>query len=68
MLETVKSGADLTDIPMVVLSTSSAKADIAQSYKRGANSYLVKRADLNTLFQMMRTCREYWFNTAVLNL
>src|SRR6185312_3913520 len=50
VLETVKSDADLRDTPIVVLSTSSAKVDIVQSYQRGANSYLVKPADVEMLF------------------
>lgn len=66
VLEIVKRDGELADIPIVVLSTSSTKTDIAQSYKRGANSYLVKPADLDLLLEMMRTCSKYWFHTAVL--
>lgn len=67
VLETVKSDSDLRKIPVIVLSTSHTKADIAGSYNRGANSYLVKPADVNTLFSMMHSCCDYWFGTVVLD-
>ncbi len=67
VLETVKGDTDLADIPIVVLSTSRASTDITLCYKHGANSYLVKPADLDLLLEMMRTCSKYWFHTAVLH-
>lgn len=67
VLETVKADADLKRIPIIVLSTSHTQADISGSYKRGANSYLVKPADVNTFFNMMQTCCNYWFETVALN-
>src|SRR5437870_9824672 len=59
VLEKAKNDADLGAIPIVILSTSGAHTDIAQSYKRGANAYMVKPADLNAFFRMVQTCREF---------
>jgi len=67
VLERVKTDLRLVDIPIIVLSTSGSKIDISQSYQRGANSYMVKPADVNTLFKMIHECRCYWFQTVVLN-
>ena|SRR5258708_22056146 len=67
VLEELKKDARLADIPVIILSTSTAKTDIADSYRRGANSYIVKPADVNVLFETMRTCRAYWFGTVALN-
>jgi CheY-like chemotaxis protein len=67
VLETIKADADLRTIPVIVLSTSQAKTDVSGSYSRGANSYMVKPADVNTLFEMMHNCCSYWFKTVVLD-
>lgn len=45
VLEQVKSDTDLTDIPVVVLTTSAAEEDILRSYKLHANAYVTKPAD-----------------------
>jgi CheY-like chemotaxis protein len=67
VLETVKADFDLRRIPVVVLSTSDSRADVSGSYLLGANSYLVKPADVDSLFRMMDVCCDYWFGTVVLD-
>lgn len=42
VLEKIKSDQDLSDIPVVVLTTSSAEEDILRSYKLHANAYVTK--------------------------
>jgi len=54
-------GQDATrHTPVVVLTSSSQPADIQRAYEAGANSYLVKPADLDTLIEMMRSLKAYW--------
>lgn len=67
VLQIVKENDELKGIPIIVLSTSGTKSDIADSYKRGANSYMVKPADVSALFTMINSCCEYWFQTVVLD-
>jgi CheY-like chemotaxis protein len=67
VLETVKADDNLRRIPVVVLSTSNSRADVSASYHRGANSYLVKPADVDSLFRMMDVCCDYWFRTVILD-
>ena len=67
VLETIKADSDLRRIPIIVLSTSNTKADVSGSYHRGANSYIVKPADVDKLFSMMNSCCDYWFGTVVLD-
>jgi CheY-like chemotaxis protein len=67
VLEAVKADPDLRRIPVVVLSTSNSRADVSGSYQRGANSYLVKPADVDSLFRMMDVCCDYWFRTVMLD-
>ncbi len=44
----------------MVLTSSSQHGDIQRAYEAGANSYLVKPADLDTLLEMMRSLKAYW--------
>lgn len=63
-LEEIKSDPRLRQIPVVVLSTSSDTFDIADSYDRGANSYLVKPRDYRGWVEMMRAVDRFWFAQA----
>lgn len=63
-LEEIKSDPRLRQIPVVVLSTSSDSVDIADSYDRGANSYLVKPRDYRGWVEMMRAVDRFWFAQA----
>jgi DNA-binding response OmpR family regulator len=53
MLE-IKSDRSFKDIPLVILTTSSAKEDIDYSYKNGANKYLVKPNTLEGLSEIVK--------------
>lgn len=46
LLQTIKSDPDLTDIPVVVLTTSSAAEDVLRSYRLHANAYVTKPVDM----------------------
>lgn len=61
VLEQLKRDEDLKTIPVVVLSTSSSKEDIELSYKKGANSYIVKPVDYAALSHNLQFFDEYWF-------
>jgi len=60
VLKIVKAAADLVSIPVVVLTTSSAEADIAKAYESHANSYLVKPMDLSQFNKLMDVLGFYW--------
>ena len=60
-LEIIKADPALRRIPVVVLTTSSAGRDIATSYDRGANSYIVKPAAFASLVRLFERLGEYWF-------
>ncbi len=47
-------------IPTIVLSSSKQDLDVARSYNLGANTYMVKPADFETLAQMIKLIRDYW--------
>jgi CheY-like chemotaxis protein len=60
LLEKVKSDADLSRIPVVVLTTSSAEEDIVRSYKLHANAYVAKPVDLEQFISAVRQIDEFF--------
>lgn len=60
VLEQVKSDTDLTDIPVVVLTTSAAEEDILRSYKLHANAYVTKPVDLDQFIRAVRQIDEFF--------
>ncbi|TFV59347.1 response regulator [Mycobacterium sp. PS03-16] len=60
LLETVKSDPNLSHIPVVVLTTSSAEEDILRSYKLHANAYVTKPVDLDQFMNAVRQIDEFF--------
>ena len=60
VLEIVKSDGDLNRIPVVILTTSAAEADVVKAYDCHANSYLVKPVDFPQFVALMETLGYYW--------
>jgi CheY-like chemotaxis protein len=61
-LREIKSDPDLRKIPIVVLTTSKADQDIAQSYDLGANSFISKPVTFEGLVEVVRGLGNYWFD------
>ena len=60
VLKLVKADEHLHKIPVVILTTSKAEADMAKAYDSHANSYLVKPVDFMQFTQLMETFGYYW--------
>ena len=60
LLEKIKSDSDLCDIPIVVLTTSSAQEDILRSYKLHANAYVTKPVDLDQFMSAVRQIDDFF--------
>jgi CheY-like chemotaxis protein len=60
-LKEIKSDPELSDIPIVVFTTSKAEEDIYRSYKLGVNSFITKPVTFENLIQVMQTLGKYWF-------
>ena len=60
-LQEIKAHADLRKIPVVVLTTSEAKEDIAQCYELGASSYIKKPVSFDGLVKALKAFKQYWF-------
>ena len=60
-LAEIKNNANLRQIPVVVLTTSSAEEDIFRSYDLGVNSYITKPLTFESLVRVMQALGRYWF-------
>ena len=65
-LREIKANVALRRIPVVILTTSAADTDIETLYDLGANSFIAKPAQFDALVQVMKSVRQYWFNTVAL--
>ena len=64
VLAEVKADPELKSIPIIVLTTSSAPADIRFAYEHHANSYVRKPIGLDALIEAARAIRDFWLRTA----
>lgn len=62
----IKANPEWQRIPVVVLTTSTAEADIAKVYALGANSFISKPVAFAALVGVLRTVVEYWFRVVLL--
>lgn len=60
-LREIKNDPELRKIPVVVLTTSKADTDIGQIYELGANSFISKPVAFDSLVNVMKILRSYWF-------
>jgi CheY-like chemotaxis protein len=65
-LREIKDNSDLCRIPVVILTTSTARTDISRTYELGANSFISKPTQFDALVDVMRVLRQYWFSTVSL--
>jgi two-component system, response regulator len=61
-LNEIKTHPTHKSIPVVILTTSQAEADIRQSYKLGANSFIQKPFKYQDFKVTMEALQNYWLN------
>ena len=66
VLAEVKADPDLKRIPVVVLTTSNAEADIMKTYNLHVNCYINKPVDFDRFFEIVQKIEDFWLSTAVL--
>jgi len=62
VLNEIKQDDALRSIPVIILTTSESEKDIAESYQRHANCYIVKPVDLDEFLGAIRAIEEFWFS------
>jgi CheY-like chemotaxis protein len=60
-LKVIKSEPTLSNIPVVVFTTSKAEEDVYRSYQLGGNSFITKPVTFENLITVMKTLGLYWF-------
>jgi CheY-like chemotaxis protein len=60
VLERIRADPELTHLPVVVLTTSSAEEDIMRSYKLHANAYVTKPVDVNDFIAAVRQIDDFF--------
>ena len=63
ILNFLKSNSELSDIPTIVLTNSSGKMEINNTYSCGANSFIVKPSKFDELKVIIRDLIQYWTGT-----
>jgi CheY-like chemotaxis protein len=66
VLATVKADPELRDIPVIILTTSSAPKDVELAYSRGANAFVRKPLGMDRLVEAAASIRDFWLRTATL--
>ena len=60
-LKEIKADSRFKRIPIIVLTTSKAEEDIIRTYDLGVNSFITKPVSFESLVDIMKTLRKYWF-------
>ena len=60
-LKEIKADINLRRIPIVVLTTSDEEEDIYRTYDLGVNSFITKPVSFESLVEIMKMLKLYWF-------
>ena len=60
VLREIRQDPNLTDIPVVVLTTSMDEEDIVKAYKLHANCYISKPVDFMQFTEMIKQIEGFW--------
>jgi len=66
VLQEIKNDPKLMRIPVVVLTTSEADADILTTYGAHANCYITKPVDIDRFVDIVKLLEEFWFTVVKL--
>ncbi|MEO6611083.1 MAG: response regulator [Chitinophagaceae bacterium] len=62
VLQYIKGVENLQGIPVIMLTTSSAKKDINQSYQNLADGYITKPVEVNDFVTTVAKIRDFWIH------
>jgi DNA-binding response OmpR family regulator len=60
VLREIRADAVLSNLPVVILTSSREERDIVESYNLGVNSYIVKPVDFDKFVETVQTLGLYW--------
>lgn len=62
VLSEIKSNPKLSQIPVIILTTSTAEKDIVTTYQHHANCYISKPVDFNQFIDVVRSIENFWLS------
>jgi two-component system, chemotaxis family, response regulator Rcp1 len=66
VLRQIAADESLNHLPVIILTTSTARQDILDMYKLRCNSYIVKPIDFAEFRHVIDELQKYWFNLVAL--
>ena len=66
VLREIKENNDLKNIPVIILTTSSAEKDICGVYDLHANAYIVKPLNFDEFMKVIKSIEDFWFKAVTL--
>jgi chemotaxis family two-component system response regulator Rcp1 len=60
VLEKIKSEESWKLLPCILLTTSNADEDVQKAYSLGANSFITKPFDLDSMLSLFESIKSYW--------
>jgi CheY-like chemotaxis protein len=66
ILETIRSQPKSMEIPVIMLTSSEADADIVKSYQCTANSYVTKPVDFEKFINAIKSLETFWLSVVKL--
>ena len=66
VLKEVKKNEELKSIPIVILTTSSAKEDVIKTYSNHANCYITKPVDFDQFLRVITAIEDFWLKVVEL--
>ncbi len=66
LLQIIKKDEEISNIPVIVLTTSDSETDIVKSYGLGANCYVTKPIDLKQFSLVVNSIEHFWFSVVKL--
>ena len=66
VLKEIKENNNLKNIPVIILTTSSAEKDMVRAYDRHANAYIVKPLDFDEFMKVIDSIQDFWFKAVTL--
>ncbi|RQG96582.1 response regulator [Natrarchaeobius chitinivorans] len=61
ILEDIRSHSELSHLPVLILTSSTASEDIRACYEQQANAYLTKPDDPESLVELIQSVERFWF-------
>jgi CheY-like chemotaxis protein len=66
VLTAIRTDPQLASLPVVMLTSSGAERDVADSYALGVNCYVTKPVDIEQFLHVVRSVEQFWFSIVTL--